>query len=347
MPEPVAPQADREGLQVRPGGPLVPRLRGLRDPGRGAERSCPSWASRARSIVFISGIGCSSRFPYYMNTYGMHSIHGRAPAIATGLAVVPPGPVGLGRHRRRRRAVDRRQPPDPRAAPQRQPEDPAVQQPDLRPDQGPVLADLRARQDHQVDAGRARLDSPFNPISLALGAEATLRRPHASTPTASTCSRCCGRRPSTRARRSSRSTRTATSSTTARSSCSRTPATRDDCTDPAGARRSRSRSARTGECGRDAPAGRLRPGGGADRRRSTTERDRRARRDGRRPGVRVRAVPAARARPAQHADRRVPLGRAADLRRGCSTSRSTRAAGHRRAGELAGLLAGGDTWTVY
>jgi 2-oxoglutarate/2-oxoacid ferredoxin oxidoreductase subunit beta len=37
-------------------------------------------------IVFVSGIGCSSRFPYYMNTYGMHSIHGRAPAIATGLS---------------------------------------------------------------------------------------------------------------------------------------------------------------------------------------------------------------------------------------------------------------------
>src|ERR1700750_2725999 len=42
-------------------------------------------------IVFISGIGCSSRFPYYMNTYGMHSIHGRAPAIATGLSVSRPG----------------------------------------------------------------------------------------------------------------------------------------------------------------------------------------------------------------------------------------------------------------
>jgi 2-oxoglutarate ferredoxin oxidoreductase subunit beta len=41
-------------------------------------------------IVFISGIGCSSRFPYYMNTYGMHSIHGRAPAIATGLSVTRP-----------------------------------------------------------------------------------------------------------------------------------------------------------------------------------------------------------------------------------------------------------------
>src|SRR5947199_7528127 len=39
-------------------------------------------------IVFISGIGCSSRFPYYMNTYGMHSIHGRAPAFATGLKSV-------------------------------------------------------------------------------------------------------------------------------------------------------------------------------------------------------------------------------------------------------------------
>ncbi|TML35589.1 MAG: 2-oxoacid:ferredoxin oxidoreductase subunit beta [Actinobacteria bacterium] len=38
-------------------------------------------------IVFISGIGCAARFPYYMQTYGMHSIHGRAPAIATGLAL--------------------------------------------------------------------------------------------------------------------------------------------------------------------------------------------------------------------------------------------------------------------
>ncbi len=42
------------------------------------------------NVVFISGIGCSSRFPYYMNTYGFHTIHGRAPAIATGLKVVRP-----------------------------------------------------------------------------------------------------------------------------------------------------------------------------------------------------------------------------------------------------------------
>lgn len=42
------------------------------------------------NIVFISGIGCSSRFPYYLNTFGMHSIHGRAPAIASGLAITRP-----------------------------------------------------------------------------------------------------------------------------------------------------------------------------------------------------------------------------------------------------------------
>ena len=41
-------------------------------------------------FVVVSGIGCSSRFPYYLNTYGMHSIHGRAPTIATGLAVTRP-----------------------------------------------------------------------------------------------------------------------------------------------------------------------------------------------------------------------------------------------------------------
>ncbi len=41
-------------------------------------------------MVFISGIGCSSRFPYYMNTYGFHTIHGRAPAFATGLKVARP-----------------------------------------------------------------------------------------------------------------------------------------------------------------------------------------------------------------------------------------------------------------
>jgi 2-oxoglutarate ferredoxin oxidoreductase subunit beta len=46
----------------------------------------PELGLRRENIVFISGIGCSSRFPYYLDTYGVHSIHGRAPAIATGLS---------------------------------------------------------------------------------------------------------------------------------------------------------------------------------------------------------------------------------------------------------------------
>ncbi|MGH3432301.1 MAG: 2-oxoacid:ferredoxin oxidoreductase subunit beta [Thermocrispum sp.] len=50
----------------------------------------PTLGLKRENIVFVSGIGCSSRFPYYMNTYGFHSIHGRAPAIATGLAVARP-----------------------------------------------------------------------------------------------------------------------------------------------------------------------------------------------------------------------------------------------------------------
>jgi 2-oxoglutarate ferredoxin oxidoreductase subunit beta len=50
----------------------------------------PELGIRRENTVFISGIGCAARFPYYMNTYGMHSIHGRAPAVATGLAVTRP-----------------------------------------------------------------------------------------------------------------------------------------------------------------------------------------------------------------------------------------------------------------
>ena len=50
----------------------------------------PELGLRRENITFVSGIGCSSRFPYYLDTYGMHSIHGRAPSIATGLATSRP-----------------------------------------------------------------------------------------------------------------------------------------------------------------------------------------------------------------------------------------------------------------
>jgi 2-oxoglutarate/2-oxoacid ferredoxin oxidoreductase subunit beta len=46
--------------------------------------------AKRENTVFVSGIGCSSRFPYYMNTYGFHSIHGRAPAVATGVKIANP-----------------------------------------------------------------------------------------------------------------------------------------------------------------------------------------------------------------------------------------------------------------
>lgn len=57
---------------------------------RSMQKALPEMGIKKEDVVFISGIGCSSRFPYYMDTYGMHSIHGRAPAIATGLKLTNP-----------------------------------------------------------------------------------------------------------------------------------------------------------------------------------------------------------------------------------------------------------------
>lgn len=54
------------------------------------QNAMPEIGARKEDIVFVSGIGCAARFPYYMDTYGMHSIHGRAAAIATGLKVSRP-----------------------------------------------------------------------------------------------------------------------------------------------------------------------------------------------------------------------------------------------------------------
>jgi 2-oxoglutarate/2-oxoacid ferredoxin oxidoreductase subunit beta len=54
------------------------------------QKTMPDLGVPKDNIVFISGIGCSSRFPYYMNTWGFHTIHGRAPAIATGLRLARP-----------------------------------------------------------------------------------------------------------------------------------------------------------------------------------------------------------------------------------------------------------------
>ncbi len=57
---------------------------------RSMQKALPEMNVKKEDVVFISGIGCSSRFPYYMNTYGMHSIHGRAPGIASGVKLANP-----------------------------------------------------------------------------------------------------------------------------------------------------------------------------------------------------------------------------------------------------------------
>lgn len=57
---------------------------------RSMQKALPEMGVRKEDVVFISGIGCSSRFPYYMDTYGMHGIHGRAPAIASGVKLANP-----------------------------------------------------------------------------------------------------------------------------------------------------------------------------------------------------------------------------------------------------------------
>jgi 2-oxoglutarate ferredoxin oxidoreductase subunit beta len=123
-------------------------------------------------IVFVSGIGCSSRFPYYMNTYGMHSIHGRAPAIATGLASSRPDlsvwvvtgdgdALSIGGnhliHALRRNA------------------DLKILLFDNR-----IYGLTKGQYSPTSEVGKitkstpvGSLDTPFNPVSLALGAEAT------------------------------------------------------------------------------------------------------------------------------------------------------------------------------
>ena len=118
------------------------------------QKVMPDFGYPRENIVFISGIGCSGP-PAVLHEHVRLPLDPRPGADARDRPEGgPAGPDGLGHHRRRRRAVDRRQPRPPLDAPQRRHQHGHVQQPDLRPDQGPGVADLRVRQAHQVDAGR-------------------------------------------------------------------------------------------------------------------------------------------------------------------------------------------------
>ncbi len=131
----------------------MPGLRGLRHPPRGpdahARAGCEDRGRRVRL-----GHRLLQPLPV-LHEHLRHPQHPRPrPGDRHRGGRGPARPRRVGDHRRRRRPVDRRQPPHPRPAAQRQPHDPAVQQPDLRLDQGPVLTDLRAGQGHEVDAVR-------------------------------------------------------------------------------------------------------------------------------------------------------------------------------------------------
>ncbi len=145
------------------------------------------------NFVFISGIGCSSRFPYYMNTYGFHSIHGRAPAIATGLKVTRPelsvwvvtgdgDALSIGGNHlihALRRNVDV----------------------NILLFNNRIYGLTKGQYSPTSEVGKVTkstpvgsVDHPFDPIALALGAEAIVRRAHRSTSRPSTCRRSCGAR---------------------------------------------------------------------------------------------------------------------------------------------------------
>ena len=106
------------------------------------------------NTVIVSGIGCSSRFPGFVATYGFHGVHGRALPDGDGREAREPGPERDRGRRRRRRLRDRRRPLPARRAPQRRHHLHHHEQPDLRPHQGPGVADLAARPEVALDAVR-------------------------------------------------------------------------------------------------------------------------------------------------------------------------------------------------
>src|ERR1700694_3369447 len=87
------------------------------------------------NLVFVSGLGCAGRLPYYLSTYGFHGSYGRGPAPAAGGEAGEPEPASMGCHGGRRRPFGRRESSHSCLAPERRFEDPAFQQRGARSDQ--------------------------------------------------------------------------------------------------------------------------------------------------------------------------------------------------------------------
>ena len=204
--------AHQEGLRVRPGRALVPRLRRLRRPGADPEAAADA-GHAARELR----LHLRHRLLQPLSVLHEDLRHAQHPRSRAGDRHRPQadaaGPVGVGGHRRRRRAGHRRQPLHPRHAAQHRAQDHPAQQPHLRPDQGPVLADLGIRQEDQDHAARAASIGPSVrwPWRWAPAPRSSRAR---STATCKHLGRCWSAPPRTRAPPSSRCCRTASCSTT-------------------------------------------------------------------------------------------------------------------------------------
>ncbi len=214
----------------------MPGLRRLRDPRRDAELH-----AGARHPPRADRVRLRDRLRRAVPVLHADLRHALDPRPRAGdrdrSRCVASGSLGLGRVGRRRLAVDRRQPPDPRAAPQREHQDPDVQQPHLRADEGPVLADQRAGQGHEARRRTAVSTTRSTRSRWRSGPERRSSRGR-STPTSKGSPTSSAGPPPTVARHSSRSSRTATSTTTARSTSCATSRTTGSTTwkhgEPAG-----------------------------------------------------------------------------------------------------------------
>ena len=171
-----APPLDARRLPVFPGGQMVSRLRGLRHPGAGAEGvAAAGHPPREDRVHFRDRLLVAvPLLPEHLRD----AQHPRAGAgDRHGPEMCAAGVVRVGRHRRRRRLVDRHKSHDPLHAAQPGRQHPAVQQPDLRLDQGTVLADLRVRQEDEIQsAGHDRAADPSD--RAGAGRRSDVCRPH-------------------------------------------------------------------------------------------------------------------------------------------------------------------------
>ena len=186
---------------------------------KAVQRTLSQIGAKPENTVCVSGIGCSSRFPYYLETYGFHTIHGRAPAIATGVKLANPEldvwiVTGDGDG-----TVDRRQSHVASLAPQPGLSGSAVQQRDLRIDQGSMLADEPRRHPFAIDTVRFGGKADQSLRVRARGRRA-IRRPRVRRSAEQAARQFSSARTHTGERASSRSIRTASSTMMERSKSS-------------------------------------------------------------------------------------------------------------------------------